>query len=70
MGDQFAVGDEHDPGEQRQHVGQRLRVAPMSGRNNRYVNDKTSRLARVSAAPLPIALQRKLLPFEDQGSGR
>ena len=34
VGDQFAVGDEHDPGEQRQHVGQRVGVTPVSGRKN------------------------------------
>ena len=34
VGDQFAVGDEHDPGEQRQHVGQRIGVLPVSGRKN------------------------------------
>ena len=34
VGDQFAVGDEHDPGKQRQHVGQCVRVSPVSGRKN------------------------------------
>ena len=34
VGDQFAVGDEHDPGEQRQHVGQRVGISPVSGRKN------------------------------------
>ena len=36
VGDQFAVGDEHDPGEQRQHVGQHVGVSPMSEREKRY----------------------------------
>ena len=34
VGDQFAMGDEHDPGEQRQHVGQRVGISPVSGRKN------------------------------------
>ena len=34
--DQFAVGEQHDPGEQRQHVGQHLGVSPMSEREKRY----------------------------------
>ena len=32
VGDQLAVGEQHDPGEQRQHVGQCVGVAPVSGR--------------------------------------
>ena len=36
MGDQLAVGEQHDPGEQRQHVGQRVGVLPVSGRKDSY----------------------------------
>jgi hypothetical protein len=34
VGDQFAVGEQNDSSEKRQHIGQRVRVSPMSGRKN------------------------------------
>ncbi|QNI83399.1 hypothetical protein SynRS9907_02571 [Synechococcus sp. RS9907] len=36
MNEQFPVGHLQDCGEERQHLGQRLRVTPVSGRKNRY----------------------------------
>ena len=35
--EQFAVGQQHDPDEQRQHVGQRVGVSQVSGRKDSYV---------------------------------
>ena len=34
MSDQLAVGEQHDPGEQRQHIGQSVGVLLVSGRKN------------------------------------
>ena len=36
VGDQLAVGEQHDPGEQREHIGQRIWIPPVSGREKRY----------------------------------
>ena len=34
MGDQLAMNEQHDPGEQQQYVGQRLGESPVSGRKD------------------------------------
>tara|TARA_B100001939_G_scaffold159346_1_gene137665 strand:+ start:195 stop:335 length:141 start_codon:yes stop_codon:yes gene_type:complete len=36
VGIQLALGEQNDPGEQGQYVGQRVGVAPVSGRKNTY----------------------------------
>ena len=36
MGDQLALGEQHDHGEQRQYDGQCVRVSPVGGRKDSY----------------------------------
>ena len=50
MSDQLAVGEQHDPGEQRQHIGQSVGVLLVVDKNTRH-----SKLGRSFAGMIPQA---------------